>query len=93
MSSDTANRPNVLFFFTDDQRFNTLGALNNPHVITPHLDALVARGTAFTNGYIHYGPPAAYYDKGGYEATECFLAPAWQALYERKAADVIRRLR
>ncbi len=49
--------------------------------------------SAFSNGYIHYGPPAADYDKGGYEVTECFLAPEWQALYEKKANEVIRRLR
>lgn len=55
MSRTQPRRPNVLFFFTDDQRFDTLGALNNPHVITPNLDALLARGTAFTNGYIMGG--------------------------------------
>ena len=59
MSNDTPRRPNVLFFFTDDQRFDTLGALNNPNVITPNLDALVTRGTAFTNGYIMGGSSGA----------------------------------
>jgi hypothetical protein len=48
---------------------------------------------AFSNGYIHYGPPASAYPQGGYEVTECLLAPEWQALYEAKAADVIGRLR
>ncbi len=48
---------------------------------------------AFTNGYIHYGPPASEYGKGGYEVTECLLAPAWQAIYEKKAEEMIRRLR
>ena len=47
---------------------------------------------AFSNGYIHYGPPAADYDKGGYEVTECFIAPDWQQIYEDKVADIIRRL-
>jgi hypothetical protein len=47
---------------------------------------------AFSNGYMHYGPPAAYYDLGGYEVTECFLAPEWQRLYETTAQEVIRRL-
>ncbi len=46
----------------------------------------------FTNGYLHYGPPAADYDKGGYEVTECLLGPQWQAIYERAAQDIIRRL-
>lgn len=47
---------------------------------------------AYSNGYIHYGPPASEYPKGGYEVTECLLAPEWQALYEAKAEEVIRRL-
>ncbi len=47
---------------------------------------------AFTNGYMHYGPPAADYDKGGYEVTECLLAPEWQGIYEKTANAIIRRL-
>ena len=57
---------------------------------SPHERTFVA---AFSNGYIHYGPPAADYPKGGYEVTECLLAPEWQQLYEEKARDVLRRLR
>ncbi len=51
----SAARPNILLFFTDDQRFDTLGALGNPHIHTPNLDALVARGTAFTRAHIPGG--------------------------------------
>ena len=47
---------------------------------------------ACSNGYIHYGPPADDYDKGGYEVTECLLAPEWQRIYEKKANKIIRRL-
>ena len=47
---------------------------------------------ACSNGYIHYGPPAADYSKGGYEVTECLLAPEWQQIYEKKANEIIRRL-
>ena len=56
---------------------------------SPHKHTFMA---AYSNGYIHYGPPAADYDKGGYEVVECFIAPEWQELYERKANDVLRRL-
>jgi hypothetical protein len=45
-----------------------------------------------SNGYVHYGPPADHYGRGGYEVTECFLAPEWQKIWESKAAEVIRRL-
>ena len=48
-------KPNILFLFTDDQRFDTIHALGNSAISTPNLDGLVARGTAFTNGYIMGG--------------------------------------
>ncbi|MFA6568525.1 MAG: hypothetical protein WCS96_09960 [Victivallales bacterium] len=47
---------------------------------------------AFSNGYMHYGPLAADYDKGGYEVTECLLAPEWQRIYEQKANEIISKL-
>lgn len=46
----------------------------------------------YSNGYIHYGPPASEYPMGGYEVLECLLAPEWQALYEAKAAEVLGAL-
>jgi len=51
-SSAIRKRPNILFFFTDDQRFDTIGALGNDHIITPNMDSLVRNGTTFTNAYI-----------------------------------------
>ncbi|WP_305767781.1 sulfatase-like hydrolase/transferase [Candidatus Epulonipiscium viviparus] len=47
--------PNVLILFADDQRFNTINALNNDEIITPNLDRLVASGTAFTHAHIQGG--------------------------------------
>lgn len=47
--------PNILFFFTDDQRFDTIGALGNPNIHTPHLDWLVQRGCSFTHAHIPGG--------------------------------------
>ena len=44
-------RPNILWICTDQQRFDTIGALGNPHIRTPNLDRLVAEGVAFTNTY------------------------------------------
>ena len=46
-----AKRPNILWYCTDQQRFDTIGALGNPHVQTPTLDGLVESGTAFTHAY------------------------------------------
>ncbi len=56
---------------------------------SPHEHTFMA---AYSNGYIHYGPPAADYDKGGYEVVECFIAPEWQELYERKVNEILRQL-
>jgi len=56
---------------------------------SPYEHTLIA---AFSNGYMHYGPPASDYDKGGYEVTECLLGPQWQQIYEKKAGEIIRRL-
>lgn len=46
-----AKRPNILHFFVDQQRFDTIHALGNPVIRTPNLDRLCARGVAFTNAY------------------------------------------
>ncbi|HRU06451.1 MAG TPA: sulfatase-like hydrolase/transferase [Candidatus Brocadiia bacterium] len=54
-ASGSRRRPNILFFFTDDQRFDTIHALGNPHIHTPHMDALVRQGTAFTRNCIMGG--------------------------------------
>lgn len=40
-------QPNILVIITDDQRFDTIGALGNPHIHTPNIDRLVNRGFAF----------------------------------------------
>ena len=44
-------RPNILWYCTDQQRFDTIGALGNPHVHTPTLDGMVRQGTAFTHAF------------------------------------------
>ncbi len=61
----------------------------NVKAASPHRYTFIA---AFSNGYMHYGPPSTDYDKGGYEVTECFLAPEWQALFESKAQEILQRL-
>lgn len=53
------NKPNILFFFTDDQRFDTLNALGNAQIHTPNLDELVGRGTTFTHAHIPGGTSGA----------------------------------
>ena len=44
-------KPNILWICTDQQRYDTIGALGNPHVDTPNIDRLIAEGFAFTHAY------------------------------------------
>jgi arylsulfatase len=46
-----SDKPNILLFYTDQQRFDTIAALGNSHIQTPALDSLVAEGTSFTSAY------------------------------------------
>lgn len=46
-----AGRPNILFIFTDDQRWDTIAALGNPEIVTPNTDRLVEAGFTFDNAY------------------------------------------
>lgn len=44
------SRPNILFIFSDDQCWDTLGVIGG-EVKTPHLDRLVQSGVFFENAY------------------------------------------
>ncbi len=44
-------RPNILWICTDQQRYDTIAALNNPYAHTPNLDRLVAEGVSFERAY------------------------------------------
>ncbi len=52
-------KPNIVFFFTDDQRFSAIDALGIEDVRTPNIDALAARGTMFTQAHIPCGTSGA----------------------------------
>ncbi len=47
----TRTRPNVLWICTDQQRYDTIGALGNPTIRTPNLDRLASQGVAFSRAY------------------------------------------
>lgn len=42
---------NTLIVLTDEQDAQVMGCAGHPFVKTPHMDALAARGTRFTNAY------------------------------------------
>lgn len=54
ISLEAADPPNILFLLTDDQRPDTIRALGNPQIETPHLDQLVSRGMHFTRATCSY---------------------------------------
>jgi arylsulfatase A-like enzyme len=53
-SAQGADRPNIVFFFTDDQTTSTLACYGHPQVKTPNIDGLAARGTRFTNAFVSH---------------------------------------
>jgi arylsulfatase A-like enzyme len=59
VSKKEKKQPNILFLFTDDQRYGTIGELQHDLVQTPNLDRLVQSGVTFTNSYILGAPHGA----------------------------------
>lgn len=47
-----AERPNIIFLLTDDQRWDALGVMGNNIIQTPHLDELARQGILFRNAYV-----------------------------------------
>ena len=45
-------RPNILFVMADQLRWDYLGCAGHPHIKTPVIDALAARGVAFTRAFV-----------------------------------------
>lgn len=46
------DRPNVLWIMADQLRFDYLSCYGHPHLHTPHIDALAARGVQFNKAYV-----------------------------------------
>ncbi len=51
-SATAEEKPNFIFFITDDIGWNDIGCYGNDFVKTPHLDALAARGVRFDNAML-----------------------------------------
>jgi choline-sulfatase len=49
-----SERPNIVFFFTDDQTTSTLGCYGNQLIKTPNIDSLATRGTRFSNACVSH---------------------------------------
>lgn len=86
-------QPNIVFIITDQQRFDTIAALGADHMITPNLDKLAKRGTAFTNMYItspSCAPSRASLFTGTYPHTNGVFRndEPWQYCWVKDLADV-----
>ncbi len=46
------DRPNIIVIITDQQRYDTIGALGYPYMETPNLDRLVTEGVSFTQCHV-----------------------------------------
>ncbi len=63
------DRPNILVFFTDQQRWDTCGCYGQPLPITPNLDRMAAEGVRFENAFTPQpvcGPARAVLQSGQY---------------------------
>ena len=47
-----AERPNILFVLTDDQRFDMMGCAGNRIIRTPHIDRLAGEGVRFERAFV-----------------------------------------
>lgn len=52
--SPAATKPNIVFILTDQQAPRILSSDGNPHIKTPNMDALAARGVSFAKSYCTY---------------------------------------
>jgi arylsulfatase A-like enzyme len=76
MSRIRSDRPNVVVFFTDQQRWDTTGVHGNPLGLTPHFDQMSASGTHLYNTFTCQpvcGPARSALQTGLYPTTTgCF---------------------
>ena len=64
-----SNKPNILFLFSDQQRWDTLGCYGQRLPVSPHLDQMAAEGAVFEHCYTAQpvcGPTRACLQTGMY---------------------------
>lgn len=86
-------RPNILFYFTDQQRADTCGCFGQKLPITPNLDLLAQEGVKFNHAYSPQpvcGPCRAMFQSGRY-ATEigCYRNNIMLPLHIKTLANYI----
>ena len=63
-----AQRPNIIFFLSDDHRWDRLGCAGHPFLKTPNIDKLATEGVLLTNYFTNWlcGPSRASFLTGRY---------------------------
>jgi len=83
-------QPNILFFFTDQQRWDTCGCYRQPLEVTPNLDRMAAEGVRFDLAFTCQpvcGPARSCLQTGKYATeTGCFRNSIALPLDERTIA-------
>src|SRR5688572_11502823 len=76
MPHNRRDRPNVLVFFTDQQRWDSAGVHGNPLDLTPHFDRMARQGTHIYHSFTCQpvcGPARSCLQTGLYATTTgCF---------------------
>ncbi len=71
------NKPNIIVFFSDQQRYDTVGCYGQELDITPNLDYMASEGVKFENAFTCQpvcGPARSCMQTGKYATqTECFI--------------------
>ena len=79
-SLQAAERPNIVFIYTDDQATWSLGYAGNEQAQTPNLDRLCREGAHFTNAFVttwnedFYGEYSQHHE-GTQRADGCLSRP------------------
>lgn len=84
-------RPNIIFIITDQQRYDTIGALGFPYMDTPNLDRLAREGVTFTNCFVagaSCAPSRASLFSGYYPHTAGVMrnADSWRSSWVQQLA-------
>lgn len=70
-------KPNIIVFFSDQQRYDTVGAYGQELEVTPNLDYMASEGVKFENAFTCQpvcGPARSCMQTGKYATqTECFI--------------------
>ncbi len=69
MGQTAGRQPNVIVFFTDQQRWDTTGVHGNPLDLTPNFDRMARRGTHFAHTFTPQpvcGPARSCFQTGQY---------------------------